>query len=306
MIILGPVPVVETEVMASLPQQYRTKTTSTAWTDSNNHGRPLECFLEGPSFDLAGNLYFVDIPYGRIFRMSAAGKIDLITEYDGEPNGLKIHKDGRIFVADYKHGIMLLDPDSGKMTPFLERRHTERFKGPNDLIFASNGDLYFTDQGQTGLHDPTGRVYRYSAAGRLECLIDTIPSPNGLVLSPEEDVLYIAVTRGNCIWRMPLMEDGSASKVGLFLQLSGSSGPDGVAMDEAGNLSIAHARMGTVWLVNHKAEPLCRVVSRHGDSVSNLAYGGEDRRTLYIVEARKGLILTARMAVPGRAMYSHM
>ncbi|MBI3936233.1 MAG: SMP-30/gluconolactonase/LRE family protein [Betaproteobacteria bacterium] len=306
MIILGPVPVAETEVVASLPAQFRAKQVRNAWTDANNRGKPLDCFLEGPSFDRAGNLYFVDIPYGRIFRMSPQGAIDLVAEYDGEPNGLKIHKDGRIFIADYKQGILLLDPASGRVTPFLDRRHTERFKGPNDLVFASNGDLYFTDQGQTGLHDPTGRVYRYTAAGRLECLIDTVPSPNGLVLNPEEDVLYIAVTRGNCVWRMPLMADGSASKVGLFVQLSGASGPDGMAMDEAGNLSIVHARTGTVWLVSEKGEPVCRVVSRHGDSVTNLAYGGPDRRTLYITESRKGLILAARMPVAGRAMYSHM
>lgn len=306
MIILGPVPVVEAEVVATLPQKFRGSNPRNAWTDANNHGKPLDCFLEGPSFDREGNLYFTDIPYGRIFRMSSKFEIELVTQYDGEPNGLKFHKDGRIFIADYKHGILLLDAKTGKVTSFLERRHTERFKGPNDLVFASNGDLYFTDQGQTGLHDPTGRVYRYTAGGHLQCLIDTVPSPNGLVLNPDENVLYIAVTRGNCIWRMPLMEDGSASKVGLFVQLSGASGPDGVAMDDAGNLSIAHARMGTVWIVSEKGEAVCRVLSRHGDSVTNHAYGGPDRKTLYITEARKGLILAARVPTAGRLMYSHM
>ena len=55
----------------------------------------------------------------------------------------------------------------------------------NDLFFAANGDLFFTDQGQTGLQDPTGRVYRLEAAGRLTCLIDTVPSPNGIVVAPD-------------------------------------------------------------------------------------------------------------------------
>ena len=53
----------------------------------------------------------------------------------------------------------------------LARRNSERFKGPNDLVFARNGDLYFTDQGQTGPHDPMGRVYRLRPAGRLNCLL---------------------------------------------------------------------------------------------------------------------------------------
>ena len=56
---------------------------------------------------------------------------------------------------------MVLDTASGKVTPLIETVRTEGFKGVNDLHFGANGDLYFTDQGQTGLHDPTGRVYRY-------------------------------------------------------------------------------------------------------------------------------------------------
>src|SRR3712207_8814821 len=72
-----------------------------------------------------------------------------------------------------------LDPDTGAVTPLLETAFTEGFKGVNDLVFSAKGDIFFTDQGQTGLHDPTGRVYRYSADGILSRLIDTVPSPNG-------------------------------------------------------------------------------------------------------------------------------
>jgi gluconolactonase len=61
-----------------------------------------------------GNLYCVDIPFGRVFRIDPRGEWDLVVQYDGWPNGLKIHKDGRIFIADYKRGLMLLDPQAGK------------------------------------------------------------------------------------------------------------------------------------------------------------------------------------------------
>ena len=61
-------------------------------------------------------------------------------------------------------------PKTGAVSPVVTGPSKERFKGVNDLIFAANGDLYFTDQGQTGLHDPTGRVFRYSASGQLQCL----------------------------------------------------------------------------------------------------------------------------------------
>ena len=149
----------------------------TSWADYNKGGQPADCFLEGPSFDRQGNLWVTDIPHGRVFKVSPSGEWTQVTEYDGWPNGLKFHKDGRAFITDYKRGIMVLDAASGKVTPLIETVRSESFKGVNDLHFAANGDLYFTDQGQTGLHDPTGRVYRYAASGKLECLIDTIPSP---------------------------------------------------------------------------------------------------------------------------------
>jgi gluconolactonase len=296
---------IESRVFTRLPAEFRRTGIRSDWADANRGGACIDSFLEGPSFDRAGNLYVTDIPFGRVFRISPQGDWTLVAEYDGWPNGLKIHRDGRIFITDYRKGIMLLDAASGRVTPLLTTRNTEGFKGVNDLFFASNGDLYFTDQGQTGMHDPTGRVYRYAADGRLDCLISNVPSPNGVVLNPEENALYVAVTRGNCIWRGPLMADGTLSKVGVFQQFYGPSGPDGLAMDEAGNLAVVHAYIGRVWLLNKKAEPICYVHSCAGEGTTNVAYGGADRRTLYITESATGTILQAQMPVPGRTMFSH-
>ncbi|MFX8156757.1 SMP-30/gluconolactonase/LRE family protein, partial [Acinetobacter baumannii] len=79
--------------------------------------------------------------------------------------------------------------------------------------------------------DPTGRVYRLRPDGRLDCLLSNGPSPNGLVLTPDESALFVAMTRDNAVWRLPLLADGSTSKVGRFAQFYGTSGPDGMAMD---------------------------------------------------------------------------
>ena len=152
-------PVLQTAVFARIPETLRIKGRTNRWIDVQRGGAPTDCFLEGPTFDRAGNLYVVDVAWGRIFRISPQGQVELFTEYDGEPNGLKIHRDGRIFVADYRHGIMVIDPTTRAVKPFLDRAALDRFKGVNDLVFASNGDLYFTDQGLTGLHDPTGSLY---------------------------------------------------------------------------------------------------------------------------------------------------
>ena len=269
--------------------------------------------LEGPSFDRAGNLHVVDIPSGRVFRVTSDGRPEKVAEYDGEPNGLKIHRDGRIFIADHKQGILLLDPASGRVTVALDRPYAERFKGLNDLHFARNGDLYFTDQGESDLRDPTGRLYCLRADGRLDCLLDNVPSPNGLVLTPDESILYLAVTRGNAIWRVPLSALGGLSvgrlgigRVGIWVQMSGGIGPDGMAMDVEGRVAVAHPGMGAVWIFSRAGEPVVRVRACEGMRVTNVAYGGAAGKTLFMTEADSGAVLAADLDVPGQPMYSHL
>lgn len=301
----APPSVIETELFARLPDALNRTALDNEWVLGQPIGMPAGSMLEGPSFDCDGNLWCVDITNGRILRVSPAGVFSVVAEYDGWPNGLKIHRDGRIFIADYKHGIMLLDPASGRVTPYLVRAGLERFKAVNDLFFATSGELYFTDQGMTGLHDPTGRLFRVSPAGQVTCLLDNIPSPNGLVMNLDETALYLAVTRANAVWRVPLLRDGGVGKVGVFIQLSGGSGPDGLALDETGGLLIAHFGLGAVWIMNHLGEPLHRVVSCGSVHITNMAFGGADRRTLYIIDSGQGAILRARLNVPGKSMFSH-
>ncbi len=200
---------------------------------------------------------------------------------------------------------MLLDPASGKVEVYLDRPRRERFKGLNDLVFARNGDLYFTDQGEADLRDPTGRLFRLRANGTLDLLLSNVPSPNGLVLTPNEDILYLAVTRGNAVWRVPLNPDGSLGRVGIFIQLSGGTGPDGMAMDGEGNLAICHVGMGSVWLFSRLGRPLYELPSCTGHATTNAAYGGPDGRTLYITESETGTILQARLDTPGLTLFSH-
>lgn len=294
--------VIETRVFATMPEELRRKGVRTAWADANRGGLPADCFLEGPSFDADGNLYLVDIPFGRIFRVSQAGAWTLVAEYEGWPNGLKVHRDGRILIADYMHGLMELDAEAGTVRPVLTSRNSESFKGCNDLYIAGNGDIYFTDQGQTGLHDPTGRVFRLAADGRLDCLLSNGPSPNGLVLDVAESVLFVAMTRDNAVWRVPLMRDGAVAKVGRFCSLFGTSGPDGLAMDEAGRLIVAHASLGHAFVFAPDGECVARVKSCAGMTCTNVAFGGPERRQLYITESQTGSVLVADLDVAGIAL----
>ena len=297
---------IETEVFMSMPAKFRKKQ-RTAWSDPNRQGAEVECFLEGPSFDREGNLWFVDIPFGRIFRITPKKEWELVTQYDGWPNGLKIHKDGSIWICDYKEGLLKLDPKTGKLETILRTAFSEGFKGLNDLHFAANGDLYFTDQGQTGIADPTGRVFRLSAGGRLDRLCDNLPSPNGITLSTTDKHCYVGVTRSQQIWRLPIMADGNISKTGVAVQLSGGvGGPDGVEMDSENGLLVCQLGVG-IWRFDSNMLPthLIHSPDHKHHHLANIAAGGVDLKTLYITESLSGDILMAKLPVAGKKLYSH-
>ena len=291
MVPVWPAPMVhETTVFTSIPAELSRR------KDGGRAG-----FLEGPSFDRTGNLFCVDVQAGRIYKISPDRHWEVVVEYDGIPNGLKFHKDGRAFIADRKNGLMVLDPFVGSIETVMGGpRAGERFKGLNDLHFASNGDLYFTDQGRTGLQNPTGHVYRLTAAGGLDTIVSNASSPNGLVLSKRENALYVAVTRANAIWRVDL--DDPALRVGLFVQLP-CAGPDGVALDDDGNVVVAHPTLGAVWVFSRIGQPLHYIKSCAGDMTTNIAFGGEGGKTLFITESRTGSILSVELPAPGLAMF---
>lgn len=300
----APPEVIRSEVFAEVPAKLRKSGTPAERLAAGKSPTPAGCFLEGPVFDREGNLYVVDLAFGRIFRISPQKEFSVAAEYDGEPNGLAIHRDGRIFIADHKNGILALEPKSGAIKPIVARYHQQGFKGVNDLFFDLRGNLYFTDQGVTDLADPTGCVYKYTSEGVLHQIANCIPSPNGLVL--HGNTLYVAVTRANQVWRLPFAPDGSVVRMGVQIQMSGGRGPDGMALDEAGGLVVAHPDMGAVWVFDHRGEPKLRVQSCASDMVTNVCFGGADRKSLYITDSGAGVVLTARVPTAGEKLFSHL
>ena len=290
----------EVQHFTTLPAKLRKKRRS-AWSIPNRQGAALDSFLEGPSFDRQGNLWCVDIPNGRIFRVSAKGEWDVALQYDGWPNGLKFHRDGRAFIADYRRGLLALDTKRGKVEEVLGSAFSESFKGLNDLHFADNGDLYFTDQGQSGIADPTGRVWRLRTNGELQKLVANAPSPNGITLNRKNSQVYVAITRSQQIWRLPLMEGGTPSKTGVAIQLSGGhAGPDGIETDDEDGLVVCHLGVG-IWRYDSNCLPthLAHAGKEHR-LMTNIAYQG---KTLYITDSANGEIVTAEMPVAGKKMY---
>lgn len=292
----GAPPVISTEVFACVPEGLRKAGQLSAERLAAGKGtRATDCFLEGPAFDDAGNLYLVDIAFGRIFCVRPNGQMHTVAEYDGEPNGLKVGADGRLIVADHKRGLLKIDPVTGAITTLVERYRTESFKGLNDLFIDAAGSIWFSDQGQTGLQDPTGRVFRLGLEGKLDCLLSNVPSPNGILVNAARTQLYVAATRSNSIWRALLLPDGSATRAGVFVQMSGGTGPDGMAFDTHGNLLVAHAGMGCVWMFSARGEPILRINSCTGDMTTNIAFDPKNPQTLYITESHTGTVLRATL-----------
>jgi gluconolactonase len=121
-----------------------------------------------------------------------------------------------------------------------------------------------------------------------------------------ENMVFLAVTRGNCVWRVPLGPDGGVAKVGIYIQLSGGwGGPDGLALDANGRLFIAHVGLGAVWVFDALGEPVYRIRSCAEPHTTNVAFGGTDNKTLFITESGSGSILKAEMDIPGKRMFSH-
>lgn len=291
-------------IFATVPDELRLDDRSCPWSIAVLGQEHIGSFLEGPCFAPDGTLYLSDLAHGRVLRIGADGGMSRYAEYGGAPNGMAALPDGSLVIADYQLGLLRLDPDC-TVTVLANRFRHEPFLGLSDLVVGRCGEVYFSDQGQSDLRRPVGRVFRWSPALGLELLMEGLASPNGLALNPDETVLYVAVTRANAVYRIPLRPDGGVGKVGVHLHLSGGSGgPDGIAADRHGGLAVAHYGLGRVWLFDRRGLPRGHV-DVAGEGTTNVAFGGPDLNFLYITEASTGTIHRYQSPESGHPLYSH-
>jgi gluconolactonase len=258
-------------------------------------------FPEGPAFGRSGNLFVVDVDTGDISKISPEGQIKTFVNTGGGPNGAKFHANGELYVADRQKGIIAISPD-GKIRVIVDHCQGKRLNGPNDLIFDSRGNLYFTDPHGSSAENPFGCVYRFSSSGELTCLASGLAFPNGVALSRDEKYLFVADTRKNRIFRYVL---NPPVRGYIFSHLSGGWGPDGMAFDVTGNLYVAHYGGGDVLLLNPKGE-LVERVPMGGLHPTNVAFGGPDRKTVYVTEVETGSIYRFNADYPGLPLYGGM
>ena len=278
-------------------------------------------WVEGPVWDKPGGyLLFSDIPANSIYKWKPGEGVSVFLENSGysgvtsfagkEPgsNGLTFDAKGRLVLC--RHGdrqIGRLEAD-GRISVMADRYDGYRINSPNDLVFKSNGDLYFTDPpfGLPNAFDdpdkaPVQGVYRVSKAGTVTRLITDIKAPNGIAFSPDETTLYVSdVDPKRAAWlAYDVTQDGTVTNGRVFFDATRWRkdpffGPDGFKIDQHGN--IFGARPGGLSVIAPDGTLLGTIDT--GQPTSNVAWG-EDGQTLFITGGSS--VYRVRLATKGAA-----
>jgi gluconolactonase len=276
-------------------------------------------FTEGPVWLPEGALLFSDPNANRIYRWSERDGLSVFRDksgYDGadiaeygQPgsNGLALDSKGRLTIDEHgRRRVIRLEKD-GRETVLADRYQGKRLNSPNDLVYRSDGVLYFTDPpfGLPKFHDDPRRELPFTglfrlANGRLTLESKEFTGPNGLAFSPDEKTLYLANwdVKRKVVWRYDVAPDGALSNGRLFFDMTSTPGEialDGLKVDRAGNLYVSGP--GGLWILSPDARHLGTI--RLPELAANYAWG-EDGRTLFLT-ARTGLY-RMRVNVPGAAM----
>ena len=291
-------------------------------------------WVEGPVW-ANGSLFFADIPSNSIRRWTPEAGASIFLQPSGykgsepyggrEPgsNGMTLDARGRLSIAGHAQRdvfrLETLDPQAPE-TVLASSYQGKRLSSPNDLVYRSDGSLYFTDP-PYGLRrqndsDPekelqVNGVYRIPraseqrpgappASAELQLLIGDLPRPNGIAFSPDEKVLYVNNTEPKKIWmRYRVQPDGSLTEPKLLYDATSdhrNGAPDGMKVDIEGN--IYSAGPGGVWIISPEGKALGTIVMP--ERVSNVAWGGPDRKTLYITASSS--VYRVHLQIPGAPM----
>lgn len=242
--------------------------------------------IEGPATDKYHNLYVVDYDHdGTIGIIKPDGQTALFVELpDGRVgNGIRFNEAGDMFVADYVgHAILKIDMDTKEVTVFASDSSMNQ---PNDIAIATNGTLYASDP---NWKDTTGNLWRIDTDGTTHLLESDMNTTNGVEVSPDNLRLYVNESISRKVWVYDLDAAGAISNKTLFYQFA-EAGLDGMRCDVLGNLYIARYDAGVVSILSPEGA-LLREVNLKGKKPTNVSFGGEDGRTVYVTMQDRGAI----------------
>ncbi len=245
-------------------------------------------FTEGPRwYPAEGVLRFTDIPATTIYELAEPNTITEFTTMSEGANGLAFDGTGAVLAAQHG-GRRVAVYNGGAASSVVDRYEGNRFNSPNDLVLRADGIMYFTDPpyGLTGQREiDFNGLFRFdpsdgSVVAEWEGNRNST-RPNGVTLSPDEKVLYLADTMASMVYAFDVAADGSLSGERDFASVSG---PDGMAIDVYGNLYVTTNGGVEVFAPDGSSWGLIAI----GRRPANCAFGGADGQTLYVT-AREGL-----------------
>jgi len=251
-----------------------------------------------PFFNKAGQLHALLQESGEIITINDSKQVKKIHTTGGQPSGAAFDQNGVLYVTDFAHGAVLAVQDNGEQEVIVGTYEDKPLIGPNSIIYASNGNVFFTDSGpfgETGLHNKTGSLFMVSNGGSAQMLrpvsLENLASPSGVAISPDGKFVYVAEMMTNRILRFFQKPDG-VYHASVYYQLQGRVGPTAIVCDKQGCLYIGHydtvssCTEGHV-LVLSKTGKLMSTIVTTGPEISGLAIQGN---TLYITEVSTGSV----------------
>ena len=291
-------------------------------------------FPEGPVAMDDGSVLLVEIARGTLSRVTPDGRVHVVADLGGGPNGAAIGPDGAVYVCnnggfrwtreidgthrpigqaeDYSGGrIERVDLATGRFERLYESVEGLKLRGPNDIVFDAHGGFYFTDLGkvrETEM-DRGGLFYGQPDGSAVSVIARPVLTPNGIALSPDGNTLYYAETEGARLWAFDITAPGQVRKDswpsphgGRLLAASPGNHWqrfDSMAVDALGNLCVATLMHGGISIVSPDGS-LTSHVPLPDRFTTNLCFGGKDRRTAFVTLSGSGrLIAIDDWPVPG-------
>jgi len=209
-------------------------------------------FLEGINVTKDDTVYMVGYFEGQIYKVEDGSCVP-VGAAGGAPNGAKLAPDGSMLIADRLGGIMRADLATGERTSVHPSYGVVNFRGLNDLVFDSEGGYYFTEPYGSDALNAVGKVY-YVAPGegsKPQVFLENMAYPNGIAVSANGQQIYVSEFARNRVISAPSVHTKNPfdSPV-VFARFEGGIGPDGLAVDAAGNVYVAHFNAGQVVVVD--------------------------------------------------------
>jgi gluconolactonase len=288
------------------------------------------CLLEGPAFDSSGNLFFSDIFGNRIYHLTPGGVLSIFRSDSGRTNGNTFDAQGCLISCEGaetgpggRRRMVRTDLKTNQVEVLTERYEGKRYNSPNDVVVDTRGRIWFTDpfygDDRSELEMTDESVYRIDPGGSVTRVLSQpqVERPNGLAITPDARTLYVIDSHprpgGNRkIWSFEIGDDGRLDGQRLVFDFGRGRGGDGMRLDEQGHLWVAAGILiprhggetadvpAGVYVITPAGQLLGRIPIPE-DVCTNLAFGGPDRKTLYITSGKT--VYKVPLAVSGYALF---